>query len=447
MRLIISILFLLTLSWGQETTAVMTLYKDGFALVKQPVEWTLTGGLNTVHIDNLPEGLIADSPYLVLDGAQIRDQRLTRDRSRGWDYITTQLGKAIEVKIQGEKSKTGILVELSSPTITLQDRDEIVVIPRNRIDFIVAKGNVEPGSSSPVLTWRMATDTAKTVNGSLLYLATGFSWQADYRMIMTEPGSSADLIVEAQIANNSRASFSNLKIHLVEGQLNRPSRLRPLSGDQLGFRAKTTSMEDARIPQESTLGDFHIYRLEDRYSLASGDLLTTTLYAPRHIEYQRTYIFQNSERVQKEEPLEVEVEFANTKENSLNIPLPAGSIKLYLNTEEGLEFLGEDQLKPVPKGGTVTLNGGRAFDVIGKRRVLNYSRQRKSEEASIELTVTNQRNEAIQVKFIEHISGNWVIRDESTMYIKEDATTIYFPATVSPESSMVITYTYRKSWN
>ena len=90
---------------------------------------------------------------------------------------------------------------------------------------------------------------------------------------------------------------------------------------------------------------------------------------------------------------------------------------------------------------------GRAFDVIGKRKVINYDRLRKSEEASIEITVTNTKNEEIQVRVIEHISGDWVIRDASTMYIKEDASTIYYPLTIPAGETQRITYTYRKQWD
>ena len=77
---------------------------------------------------------------------------------------------------------------------------------------------------------------------------------------------------------------------------------------------------------------------------------------------------------------------------------------------------------------------------------MNYDRQRKSEDASIEIKITNTKENDVNVKLIEKISGEWVIRDESNMYMKEDASTIYFPVTVPAESEMFVTYTYRKEW-
>ena len=62
-------------------------------------------------------------------------------------------------------------------------------------------------------------------------------------------------------------------------------------------------------------------------------------------------------------------------------------ISLYEYSDTVLEFTGEDNIKQTPKGETLTFRAGRSFDVIGKRRVVNFDRQRKSEEASIEIII------------------------------------------------------------
>ena len=54
--------------------------------------------------------------------------------------------------------------------------------------------------------------------------------------------------------------------------------------------------------------------------------------------------------------------------------------------------------------------------------------------------------EGRKVKVIERIIGDWVVKESSTMYIKDDASTIYFPLEVEPGSSQLITYTYKKEW-
>ena len=89
---------------------------------------------------------------------------------------------------------------------------------------------------------------------------------------------------------------------------------------------------------------------------------------------------------------------------------------------------------------------GKAFDVIGKRTVVNYDRKRKSEEATIKLELKNKRKDEISVQLVEHIYGDWVIKDPTHDYIKIDAQTIQFDLKIAPESVELVSYTYRKEW-
>ena len=129
----------------------------------------------------------------------------------------------------------------------------------------------------------------------------------------------------------------------------------------------------------------------------------------------------------KEEPLEVEILLENIEDNGLGIPLPDGKVELYtISGTKGLEYIGADKMGQVPKGQSTKIISGRAFDVVGNRKVLNYNRQRKSEEAVIEIKVTNARSKEIKVLLVEHINGDWIIKDESLDYKKKDASTIHF---------------------
>jgi hypothetical protein len=201
------------------------------------------------------------------------------------------------------------------------------------------------------------------------------------------------------------------------------------------------------VASEDALGDFHIYELPERINLNQNQSVTVRLYEPKNVDYTKTYVFQNSERSKKEEPLKIEIKLANTAENGLDIPLPQGKVSLYLKSEDGsLEYAGEDELKQIPRGETATISAGRAFDVIGKRIVLHYDRQRKSEEASIEIIVKNKRDEKVDIRLVEQIRGDWIIRDASDNYIKKDASTIHFSFSLDAGDSKTVTYTYRKEW-
>ena len=197
----------------------------------------------------------------------------------------------------------------------------------------------------------------------------------------------------------------------------------------------------------SELGDYHIFNIDTDMSLITKETIVTRLYPSRNVSFNKTYIFENEEKGQKEEPLSVEYDIPNTSENNLGLPLPKGEIQIYQLLDNGsIEFIGKDQINQIPRNETANISSGKAFDVLGSRTVLNYDRQQKSEEASISITIKNSKMEPADVRLVEHIYGDWVIRNASSDYRKVDASTIHFIISVPKESSRTITYTFRKEW-
>ena len=56
------------------------------------------------------------------------------------------------------------------------------------------------------------------------------------------------------------------------------------------------------------------------------------------------------------------------------------------------------------------------------------------------------KDQSAQVKIIEHIRGDWVIKDSNKQWIKKDAYTLYFPLTIPSGGSDIVMYTYKKEW-
>jgi len=435
--------------WSQSVSATMTIYKDGYGLIKQPVNWDVTSGLSNIRYDRVPRGMTVESPFLSLKGANIHTQHLDFNVFSGEAFFKSKLGQQIELKSNGDKPINGILLEYSPSTVTLQTKSSVRSFPRSVVSMMSVKEVIKEPQYRPQLAWDINSDKSGRIDGELVYTSKGFEWNAVYRMILQGSGNGAELISEAYIINRSNVSFSLLTLQLVEGTLSRVRHSTTLTRSMnMKMDMMAESLGAATVPALEALGDYHIYKIPGVLRLKANESITVRLYAPREVSFNKTYLFENYEQNQREEPLTVQLSFDNTEENNLSIPLPQGLVELYQLTDSGaLEFLGEDQIKQVPKGSTVDLVAGRAFDVIGKRIVINYDRQRKSEEASIQIHIRNTKDQDVLVHAIEKISGDWVIRDESTMYIKDDASTIHFPISIPAGSEQYITYTYRKEWN
>ncbi|MDC0480607.1 hypothetical protein OAN76_03905, partial [Candidatus Marinimicrobia bacterium] len=82
-----SLLLLTGLIFGQSEDAIMTIYKDGTALVKQPVGWVIPRGNSYVTWSSLPIGIHRDTPFLNLEGVTIVSQRFNDNIFTGTDYF------------------------------------------------------------------------------------------------------------------------------------------------------------------------------------------------------------------------------------------------------------------------------------------------------------------------------------------------------------------------
>ena len=443
------LLYILILSasvFSQSDDATLTIYKDGTALIKQPVAWSIPSGLSYITWNSLPSGIDKETPFLNISGVDILSQRFNSNIFTGTDFFSNLKGKAIQVKPKNGKLIKGVLLEISSGIITIKHSSGIITFNRNELEYLGSKyDEVELPTFEPFLSWDLKSKSAKNIEGELVYKSNNFSWATVYRLIMKNE-EKGELIAEAVISNTSDMGFESSKIQLVEGNLNKLRSKRNLS-ERAGRSFSTLQLDATKLMDSNELGDYHIYSLNDTHDLGAKENITVRMYGPLDVGYSKKYVFENTERRQKEEPLEVQLTMENIESNGLGISLPAGKVEMYSSKPgTGLEYIGADNMGQVPKGQFTTLTSGRAFDVLGNRKVLNYDRQRKSEEAVIEIRVTNGRSEEVDVLLIEHINGDWVIKDESLNYQKKDASTIQFTLSLNAGETRSIYYTYRKEW-
>lgn len=440
------LILLISYLFSQSEDATLTIYKDGTALIKQPVGWSIPSGVSYVTWNSLPNGIDKDTPFLNITGADILSQRFNSNIFTGTDFFSKKKGKEIQVKPKNSKLVKGVLLEISSSFITLKHSSGIITFNRNEIEYLGSKNDeIELPTFDPFLSWDLKSKSSKNIEGELVYKSHNFSWSTVYRLIMHNE-ERGELIAEAVISNNSNMDFESSKIQLVEGNLNKLKK-KTINVERANRSLSTAQVDAPNLINLNQLGDYHIYALNETHDLRAKENITVRMYGPLDVGYSKKYVFENTERRQKEEPLEVQLTMENTDANGLGISLPAGKVEMYLHKEgQGLEYIGADGMGQVPKGQFTTLTSGRAFDVFGNRKVLNYDRQRKSEEAVIEIRVTNARNEKVNVLLIEHINGDWVIKDESLNYLKKDASTIHFPLSLNAGETKSVYYTYRKEW-
>ena len=429
--------------WAQSSKeSTITVYKDGTALVKQEIIWdAVSKGKTNLRYGDIPKSIHKDTPFISIKNAQVLSQKLVEKTFSSDEYFSSKKGDIITIKLKNEKAVSGILLELTNKILTIQIKNSLRRLNRNNIEYIETGDIVSNPNFSPYLDWEVKNNKAGNLKANLVYKLSNISWNAIYRLT-TNGQTKGELVVEGVISNNSSKNYINTNINLVEGKINK---VKSINNNNYGKMEMSRSLPNKNTPD--ALGDYHIYSAGKIKNFTAKENLTVGIYGPLNVNYEKNYVFENFERQQKEEPLKVEYTLSNTEKDGLGIVLPAGKVDIYTSSSKGgFEYIGSDRLGQVPKGESSTIQAGYAFDITGKRRVLNYDRQRKSEEAVIEVSINNTWSETASVKIIEHVNGDWVIKDQSHDYIKKDASTIYFLIDVKPGKKEFITYTYRKEW-
>ena len=111
--------------------------------------------------------------------------------------------------------------------------------------------------------------------------------------------------------------------------------------------------------------------------------------------------------------INVKLNFKNSAENNLGIPLPKGTVRVFKKDTEGqLQFIGEDSIDHTPKDEFVRLFIGQAFDIVGARKQLDMNILPGWYEYTWEVTFRNHKDEDIVVTSLERTGGDWEIVEE-----------------------------------
>ena len=446
MKKLLIAIFALNILLAQEvesiqTNRTLTIYKDSFAIIKEPILWNLKDGKNITFFNNLSPNIVFDSPLLNIQGVEVGSQTLNKNFYSTDSYLKKNIGSLVEVKPINDSVVQGALLDINSSSISINTNKGLIIFQRSRVEYISLKSKQVQNKFTPQISWEIFSEGLDSITAELTYLSSGFSWKPVYKLQLSDSDSTAVLSIDAEVVNGSNMNLLGVDIKVVEGLVPVGSSSKARNMPMVASRGMTMS------ERTKELGDFYIFDLGTNLNLRALETIQFPLMPKTEIGYEKKYIFKNSERDQRDEPLSIEISFQNSKENNLELPLPSGVIYLYEKNMNGeLSFIGKNSLSQLYKGGNAVLDAGKAFDIIGKRRILNFDRQNNSEESTISLQIMNTSNEPIKVKAIEKIVGDWVIKESSSMYIKDDASTIYFPLEIQPNSSELITYTYRKEW-
>ena len=444
----------------QEMVAV-TIYNNNLALIKDSRRITLPAGVNRLAFKEVsalmqPETAIMRSvshgkALTVLE--QNFDFDLLTPQKLLEKYVGRQVGVVKTHPTTGEETVEEALVLSTNNGVVLRIGDRIETGEAGRLIFHDVPANLR---DRPTLTMTLQSDIAEPQTVELSYLTGGLSWQADYVAELTADEDRFDINGWVTLTNTSGTGYRQALLQLVAGEVHQPPSLktmpRPLQATDRAMMAAAPEMA------EEGLFEYHLYTLGRPTDILDNQAKQVALLqavavpaAKEYVLQGQTYYYQSryNEATPKQK-VGVFLTFVNTRDNHLGIALPKGVVRVYKkDSQNRVQFIGADRIDHTPENETVRLQLGNAFDVTAERKqtdfkkLAGFARYNYVYESSFEIRLKNAKEQAVKVKVVEPLPGDWEILTENLPHTKETATTAAWFVEVPAKGEATLTYSAR----
>lgn len=312
-----------------------------------------------------------------------------------------------------------------------------------------------PGNlySKPTLVWLLENRRAGEQTVEASYLTNQVNWNADYVLTVGADQKVADLNGWVTIVNQSGTAFRNAQLQLVAGEVHRVLP-RPMAGRMMAMKE---SVGAAGRFAEEAISEYHLYTLDRRTNIRDSETKQISLLASTGIRIEKVfevdgqeYYYHSAQRPGQpiKEPVKVFLKFKNAEANSLGMPLPAGTVRVYQGDSKGrVQFIGEDHIDHTPKDETLNLYIGNAFDVVGERKQTDFQTLgRNAYEMEFEIALRNHKPEPITVLVNEPIGGDWKMLESTFKWEKTAAFAARFTVPVAVNGESLLKYRVRVRW-
>jgi hypothetical protein len=452
----------------------LTIYNQGFAVVRERVPLELKAGENAVTFAGATAQVEPDSVVLrdpagkvqlrILEQsyrADVMSQGLLLDLNEGKTIaFLVRDQNAKEYSLQGKIIRSGYNPggESVAPIIEVDGKLRFSLPGEPLFPALAGDGILKP-----TLSWVINADQPAKFVSELGYITGGMKWQAAYNLVAPEKGDMLDIVGWVTVNNQSGKAFENASMKLMAGDVNR---IQPPPMAREG-RVMMMDMAAAAPVTEKAFDEFHLYSLarpvtvRDRETKQVEFMRATGVKAPVVYVYDGAAMFRvfpgNMIRdpgygTQSNKKVWVMREFRNSEDNKLGLPLPKGRMRFYRRDDADgrIEFTGENELDHTARNELIRVKTGDAFDVVGERIRTNFQGQNRQDyaEEDFEIKLRNRKTEPIEVRVVEHLYrwSNWTITQKSDEFTKKDAQTIEFRIPLQPNQERSVTYRVRYDW-
>lgn len=473
----------------------VTIYNQDFALVKVTRGFELKAGENEVRMTDVTSLMEPDSVILRdlrdPDAIRILEQNyigetlsegylLSQYEGRTVTFQSTNPATGEQVLRQGRVIRSGYVPSTpgwrlggggrqfssmagdNSPIIEVDGKTQFFLPGRPLFD-----GLGDDAILQPTLLWSLWSGSGGRHDLEMSYLTGGLSWEATYNLVAPEEGDQFDMIGWVTLTNQSGARFTDARLKLMAGDVSKLQSMPvPRAMDRM---VMAEGMAAPPVVSEKAFDEYHLYTLQRPTTLRNREVKQVEFCRGSGVPGSRFYVYDGAQvqfrpggdldsfrtnpsyGTQSNTKVFAMLEFENSRDAGLGIPLPRGTIKIYRTDEDGgREFIGENSIDHTPADETVRIFLGNVFDLVGERRQVDFrvDRDRRTASESFEIRVRNHKEAAVEVRVVERLYrwATWKIPQSSDPFEKTDSRGVEFRVQVPADGEKVVTYRVEYSW-
>jgi hypothetical protein len=403
----------------------------------------------TVHLTSLTSS----------DSLRILEQNYQYDLLNPGKLMDKYVGREVTLVLRRYENSTEILTPVKAVLLSNNNGQvwridgQIVINPTNIAEtrFPDVPNNLV---ASPTLVWDLENDRngAQTIEAN--YLTAGINWRADYVLVVNPDDTKGDVQGWVTLTNTSGVGFENARLQLVAGDVNRVQEEYDQGRDDIAAGMRAKSAADRSQFNEKAFFEYHLYTLERPANIREQETKQVSLLEAFNFNLSKEFVVNgrpdyyysyNNPGVVVKEKVGVYMQFRNSEQNKLGMPLPAGTVRLYKkDSDGGQQFIGEDRIDHTPKDEDLRVKVGDAFDVVAERKQTDYKVISSTVyEYAYEIKIRNHKDTPISVIVNEPIGGDWQMLWSTFKHEKTAAFAAQFRVPVAKDGEVRLAYRVR----
>jgi len=197
-------------------------------------------------------------------------------------------------------------------------------------------------------------------------------------------------------------------------------------------------------------------------ALADGEILEKLAEAPTHVLVKKKLVWDaqdmpwDAEHLETTPGLPLFYVTSNTAANGLGkAPLPAGKMRVFIETSDSVAFSGESAIDFTPLGSELAINIGKSREVkITQRKMkderVNLRRNNSNHivlwdtDEAMTVDIENFKKEPVNLTLVQYIDGYWKMTNTSHPFERKEASILEFDLVLKPESKETLTFSYQR---